>query len=422
MYKLATKILMLIVGGYVAISAPEAFAVQSKEEILEELAETRAALSKLEKIVSDLEKRLAENESTGVSHVVERVEELESIAIAVDDKIGGNTLVNSFSASSLDIGGFFDNTVSIVTGEGNSEATFNRQVFELLVKAELGEDWDFFVAQAFVRDVPLEFLDPDQRQFPTFGNNKLPIETDTVLAWGQYHVSDALNIQFGRFITPQGIINIEHFPASLLDTEQPLFLRPFNKQTIFSNFTNGINFTGNKFLRGQNKISYAAYAGVWAGNADSLVFGGRVAHSWDRRGLTIGLNGNSGDRTSEIEGGRFYTGGLDVLIDKGPVLWKSEVFTTSEDNASNRLGLYTQPAYRIRPNLMAFYRFDYLDTGLVGDERIEHVLGLVYNPINQVRLRAIYRNRRFLEDNSIEDAIIEDASLNIFQFSTTLNF
>ena len=84
-----------------------------------------------------------------------------------------------------------------------------------------------------------------ERRNPKFLMNS---STPLIIAWGNYAYSDALNIQFGRFSTPHGIINIEHFPATLLDPEQPQFLRPFSGQTIFPNFVDGIHLYGNYFF------------------------------------------------------------------------------------------------------------------------------------------------------------------------------
>ncbi|MDQ7077986.1 MAG: hypothetical protein Q9M45_09150 [Robiginitomaculum sp.] len=109
-----------------------------------------------------------------------------------------------------------------------------------------------------------------------------------MIAWAQYSKNDMFNVQFGRFITPHGIINIEHFPANSLDPEQPQFLRPFPGQTIFANFSDGVNVHGSKYV-GNNKFSYNAYAAAWAGNSSNLNIGGRLAYAFEDAGLTLGL-------------------------------------------------------------------------------------------------------------------------------------
>lgn len=351
-----------------------------------------------------------------VIELAERVDELEEVAVDLDERVGSRAVVHAFDGVSLDIGGFFDTAATVAFGEEGTDASFNRQVFELLAKARLGQNWELFVAQAFVRNAPLTFSDPQGRTTPVFANNNSPVVTDTVIAWGQYHHSDALNVQFGRFITPHGIVNIEHFPATLLDTEQPQFLRPFPGQTVFQNFTNGLNIHGQKFL-GNSRLNYAVYGGVWAGNSTNGVFGGRLGYSLADTGLTIGLNALSGDRSSEVTGDRFNGGGVDILFDKGPILWKNEVFWTSEGQGDDRLAFYSQPAFRLNDQWTAFYRYDFLDTGGPGARTIEHSAGLVFDPISNVRLRALYRHRRAQEDIGFDAA-----ETDIIQFATTFNF
>ena len=426
MFQTSTKFL-LAVAISVVISVHEVGAVaQSTDDIAADLAKTKAQLVALQEQVARLEALLEKTEpektepnntdQISVTALEERLEDLEIVAANVDESIGSRAVVNAFDGVSLDVGGFFDTAATLVVGEEETTGSFNRQVFELLVKAELGPQWDLFVAQAFIRNAPLLFTDPQQRTSPIFADNNSPVDTDTVIAWGQYKHSDLLNVQFGRFITPHGIVNIEHFPASLLDTEKPQFLRPAAEQSIFANFTNGVNINGDKYF-GNNKLGYAVYAGVSAGNATNAAFGGRLDYNIGESGLTIGVNGYSDDRTNNLISDRFYGGGIDILYDKGPILWKSEVFATSEGSEGDRFAFYTQPAIRLSDKWTVLYRYDYNDNGFVGGETVEHVGGLVFDPIVNVRLRALYRLRRERSDIGFDDA-----SVNVFQFATTFNF
>ncbi|PHS25805.1 MAG: hypothetical protein COA84_07130 [Robiginitomaculum sp.] len=388
------------------------------------LAEAMAAIQSLSGTVAALQSELgaqkaasATTSSNGdmMAELDERVEELEDTVDTIDSRVGSRAVANAFDATKLDIGGFVDIATTLAIGEDKTEAAFNREVFELLVKAKLGNAWDLFVAQAFIRNAPLRFSDPAGRRSPFFANNNSPVVTDTVIAWAQYSKSDMLNVQFGRFITPHGIINIEHFPANLLDPEQPQFLRPFPGQTIFANFSDGVNVHGSKFI-GNNKFSYNAYAAAWAGNSSNVNVGGRLAYSFEESGLTFGLNGTYGDRSSTRDA-NFAVLGADVLFQKGRWTWKNEVYITDEENAPSKYAFYTMPAYKLTDKWTAFYRFDYLDTGLPGGESIENALGLTVRPIFNVHLRGIYRWRR-----ATRDAGIPAADTHVFQLSTTFNF
>ena len=406
---------------------------KTNEELEAELSQALQAIEALEAAVKALQAGPAQNpnkflivEQTNphndvliVDDVEERVEELESIVTEIDQRVGSRAVVNAFDASRFDIGGFFDGSVAAAFGQGSDDSAFNRQTFELLAKAQLSQRWDIFVAQAFMRNAPLTFTESTNDYDASFGNNNSPVQTDTVIARAQFSHNDQLNIQFGRFITPAGIINIEHFPAILLDPEQPQFLRPFSGQTIFANFTNGIHFHGSTFTgpSGKNILSYSAWGGSFAGNSNSFSFGGRLAYALGDTGLTIGMNAMSGDRQRGTNGDRFYVSGADILFDKGRFLWKSEIFYSLEGISDDRLAFYVQPGFRILPNLIGFYRFDYLQQDPSTVASIEHVAGISFNPVHNVRLRGIFRNRSF----AVEPGLI-GIDVNIVQLSTTFNF
>ncbi len=412
-----------------SLYAPGALADSGDDEAMakmqQKLDAALAAIAQLNGTVKTLQSELAAQKSKMtkaaatdpemVAELDERVVELENAVDTIDGRVGSRAVANAFDATKLDIGGFVDIATTLAIGEDKTEASFNREVFELLLKSKLGKDWELFVAQAFIRNAPLKYSDVNARRSPFFANNNSPVVTDTVIAWAQYAKNDMFKVQFGRFITPHGIINIEHFPAVLLDPEQPQFLRPFPGQTIFANFTDGLNIHGSKFI-GKNKFSYNAYAGTWAGNSTNINVGGRLAYSLGDSGLTFGLNGTYGDRSSTANA-NFAVLGADVLYQKGRWIWKNEVYVTDEDGAKGKVAFYTMPAYKLTNKWTAFYRFDYLDTGKLGGESIENALGLTFRPIYNAHIRGIYRWHRATKDTGIPAA-----DTHVFQLSTTFNF
>ncbi len=348
----------------------------------------------------------------------ERLEDLEDIVQDIDERVGSRALVRAFDARSLDLGGFFHQTSTYVGGEDVSTHAFNRGIFEILVKARFDKHWTAFFAQAFIRQSGNPFA-VGSRKAPQFNVGGGTV-TPTVIAWANYKYSDALNVQIGRYITPQGIINVEHFPATLLDPEQPQFLRPFGSDTMFANFTTGFQIHGRQFV-GDNladKLSYNVYVGSFVNDSENFVYGARGAYSLGNTGVTLGVNYNGGERATGV-GKRFNGGGLDVLVDKGKLLWKTEVFVTDEDSNTrdNRFAWYTQPAWRLTDKWIAFYRYDFLDNGLREGDRIENVLGINYMPNSSVRLRAIYTRKEF--DSGVTQP---SADADIFQLSGTFSF
>jgi len=418
----ATALALILAAPSLAVA--DAASDAKIQQMQEKLAEAMAAIQTLSQTVSNLQQEIASQKAQStaaasnddmVAELDERVEELEDTVDTIDGRVGSRAVANAFDATKLDIGGFVDIATTLAIGEDKTEAAFNREVFELLLKAKLGKNWDLFAAQAFVRNAPLQYSDSNGRRSPFFANNNSPVVTDTVIAWAQYSKNDMFNVQFGRFITPHGIINIEHFPANLLDPEQPQFLRPFPGQTIFANFSDGVNVHGSKYV-GNNKFSYNAYAAAWAGNSSNLNIGGRLAYAFEDAGLTFGINGTYGDRSSSRPAS-FSVLGADVLYQKGRWIWKNEIFVTDEERAPGKLAFYTMPAYKLSDKWTAFYRFDYLDTGAPGGESIENTLGLTFRPIFNAHLRGIYRWRK-----ATRDAGIPAADTHVFQLSTTFNF
>lgn len=396
------------------------FAAEQDDDLTNQLAKAEEEIAALRSMVQEIRSKLdAAVIPPKNRDLTERVEELETITLDLDDAVGDRATVKAFSAEKFDIGGFLDTTTSLVIGEENTTISANKQVFEILAHADLGNRWDFFVAQAFVRNAPLSFIDPGGITSPQFSNNNSPVVTDTVIGWGQYTHSDLFSIQFGRYITPIGIINVEHFPASLLDTEQPMFLRPFPGQTLFANFSNGVNIHGSTFIGSSrsDKVEYSLFGGIWSGNSRSFSGGGRLRYTFANRNVSIGVNAITGDRTSALAGGRFAVLGADALISRGPLSLKTEAFFSTEDTGEDKVAFYVQPALKLSSNLIGFYRFDYLDDGTAADISVEQVLGLVFNPIRNVRLRGLYRRRSFSDDTGENNA-----TADIFQFSTTLNF
>ena len=348
--------------------------------------------------------------------VDERLDDIEGVVVDVEDRIGSRAVANVFDAERLDIGGFLLNTLTHVDGEDGSATSFNRQVFELLIKGQLSDDFSIFVAQAFTREASPTFGDPQGRRDPDFN---LGTGAPTPIAWANYRASDALNIRIGKWVAPHGIINVEHFPAILLDTEQPQFLRPFGGQTIFANFQTGVQVHGKTFLGkdGGSELNYAFYVGNFGGNQDNFNVGGRVGYTFGDSGVTFGLNGAFG-RRSEVGDSEYKLFGADLLYDKGPILWKTEFFATDEDLGDDRLAFYTQPAWRLNDQWTAFYRYDFLDDGTRRGDRQEHAFGLAFNPIPQVRIRGTATFRSF--DEGIGG--LRDANARLYQLSSTYSF
>ena len=394
----------LVGAGLLTVSPAMAQDENDRIEALEQQIET------LTKEVERLQARgKAEGGAQGgeVKSAVEetrwRVESLEDEVSRIDAQVGSRAVVNAFDAGKLNFGGFLDLAAKHVNGEDSNVTSFNRQVAELLMQADIAQDWEVFWAQSFLRKQEPNFTDTAN---PDIGDRS-NVTTDTVLAWTNYRHTDLFQVKGGRFVTPHGIVNVEHFPATLLDPDQPQFLRPFSGQTIFPNFTDGVQLHGSMFTSNAldaGQISYNLYTGNFAGNSTEFNVGGRVQYDIGGSGLTLGANATYGDRSSN-EDADYIVYGADILYDSGPIIWKTEGFGTDEDVGGNRYAFYTQPGYRLDDQFTAFYRFDYLEAGdpnrvnadITTDpvEGVEHVVGLNFQPHSNIRLRGILRQHQF---------------------------
>ena len=365
------------------------------------------------------------------SELQERIAELEDIVFDMSEQVGSRSIINAFEAESLDIGGFLHNAYTFVDADEGSEGSFNRQTFELLVRAEFGGDWSAFMAQAFTRDA-----EPDITVTPD-GRSAVSLEHGTgsplVIAWANRHFSDAFNLKFGRFITPHGIINIEHFPASLLDAEQPQFLRPFRNDTIFPNFLNGITAEG-QFRNPVGRAGYAVYTGNFVNNSEELVSGARLRQTLGDTGVDVGFNVSHSERRNrdlsqltpgvdpvrdfaQDNGGDYTVLGADLHYQSRHFNLKAEYYTTDEDDASDREAYYAQPEWRINPQWIAFYRHDRLDRGDSFGDEVENVVGVNYLPLSNVRLRTTLTNRSFRSGGGRASSDVD-----LVQVSGTLSF
>jgi len=383
----------------------------------------------IEKLSSEVE-GLKKKSTQGYSHSLstERLEALEDQVLEIDDRVGSRAVAHGFDASAIDIGGFLHTTATHIDANGGSATSFDQTVFELLLKADLGDGWSAFFAQAFMRNAattltPVNAGTDLRANFGRFNGTGGAVTTDTPIAWANYKHNDQLNVRIGRYLTPAGIINIEHFPALLLDPEQPQFLRPFGGDTLLPNFLTGVNVHGQKFL-GDNALKYDAYTGNFAGDGEKFITGGRLAYGLNEHGVTVGVNGLFGQRQKAGNAGLdtgYEVYGADLLIDRGQLLWKNEIFWSKEDNGGDRMGWYTQPAWRINDKWTGFYKYDVLDNGNASDaDSTEHVVGLTYKPTRNVHLRGIARFKEF-EAGSVA-GLNRDENVSIYQMLATFNF
>lgn len=346
-------------------------------------AELRRQLAEQQRVIESLSGRLEALER-------ERADHLEYAPAYDTDQRS----VGVFDAMSLDLGGFLTQTLTLAHGDEQTEISPNQTLLEILLRANVTERTSLFTALGWLREADLDLTDPSRPFFRGQVNR-----TPQIIAWVNHRFRDAFQLRVGRFVTPHGIINIEHFPPTLLEINQPQFLRPFPGATIFPDFLNGAELHG-LLPAGPGVLRYSLFAGMFAPEPNDRIAGLRVAWEWDE-GLTLGFNASHGSRddgagplanfsTTPVPSliqNDYDLFGVDLLLDRGRVLWKTELFWSFEHHAENRIGFYTQPAFRLSDRWIAFYRFDFLEPGQGLVTTTEHVLGLNYLPHPLIRIR-----------------------------------
>jgi len=393
--------------------------LKASQELVQKLQGTIGALAnRLDSLEESSHQATAANES---NFLPQRVNDLEEQVFDLQDSLGDpdRAVVKAFDANKLYIGGLLSQQFTGVFGEEGDAFSFNATQLEILFRADVTDRISFFAAQGFLWETGPEagVSDPNAAS-PEFASHSL--KTPLILGDVTIAFSDQLALQIGRMVTPHGIINIEHFPPTLLDPRQPMFLRPFAGETLFPNFIAGIHAKGTSSHNGLT-YSYNLYSGTRttgpasskSGNAINT--GGRFALGLADTGFTFGVNAMRGERGDNDTYSLF---GADILFDKGPWLWKTEYFRTNESGGDlDREAYYTQPAFRLSDKWTVFYRYDNLDDGNRAwprdnvDSVEENTIGINFQPMPVTRFRLVLTQR---------DA--EPADSTTAQLSTTISF
>ncbi|MCC7061754.1 MAG: hypothetical protein IT456_03050 [Planctomycetes bacterium] len=350
----------------------------------------------------------------------ERVDELEDQQSKTSERIGGRAIVQAYTASSLDFGGHVTSLFTYMHGEGDSEAGHMVTLLELFLRAQIDDQWSLFATPGFytfnggLLDNPATVSVPGD---PTFiADDSSQAKTFLSRIYGQWKLSDALQIQGGIVGTPHGTSNREYFIPSRTIAEASLHTRYFLGNQLYPQVVDGLRASG-KYTLGDTGhwLDYDAYYGALSENAGDAIYGARLGYVFGDLGLTIAANAGAGTRTGSTSPTTnfgalqspfagtynvdhdFQFGGIDVDWRQGDFVSKTELYYSAEDGLKDQRALSSELTWFASPQWGLSYRFDYYDAGsdfnifLSGvAERgtsTEHVVGVTYNPNNSVRLR-----------------------------------
>ncbi len=327
-------------------------------------------------------------------------------------------------ALSVDLGGYLTQRLTVAKG-ADLAATPDRSSAGVLGTLER-DDSRIFVGLTFAQEQALDLTEPADPHFGEVG-----LRLDHAVAWVEQELDDRLTVRAGRFATPLGTMNRRVFLPSRTAIVRPQMVRPAGGQTLFPTFLNGVRLRGKAFLGHDpaDRLRVHAYFGLRGWDSD-WNGGTRVEYRLGKTGLRIAANGSVGHRVAEtsrppeptglsvapeesLQTNDYQTVGVDAVLDRGRLLWRTGVFKSFEADAPDREGLYTQPTWRFSREWRAFYRFDLLDAGQGLTRSTEHAVGVLFQPVPVLQLRAGYLLKRF-------DAT--DQTTGIAQASVTLRF
>jgi hypothetical protein len=336
----------------------------------------------------------------------QRLNELESIVIDMEAKMGGKAIANSFSSDNFDIGGYYHGVAREFDTDGGTAAGFARNLLYLRIEADVSEKWSVSFGNLFGQvdgetpeyadigaalqtdtdgDKIPDYLDetgagsasyneqlnrtPGQvKNLSTFSLN-IPVDINV-----QYKQSDALKITFGRQRMPIGQFSL--YPMSWRHVEIPRYMLPnaLGVTNLFNPFIQGVSARGQFFPGdGAHILKYSAFAAdttVMSGGLEGVnnneQSGFRVGYAKPDQSFSAGFNYIKGKREDRIidGGNRFEVSGLDLSLNIKGFRLLTEYYKSDEGKGPqpNRTGYFVEPSYLVMPKLELVARHDVMDS------------------------------------------------------------
>ena len=311
----------------------------------------------------------------------QRLEELESIVIDMESKMGGNAIANSFDSINLDFGGYFHGVARQFDTDNGDAAGFARNLLYLRVEADLSDRWSVSFGNLFGQvdleqpeladlevnsdtDAIPNFLDnynvslattppttsadpnatnngfnsllkPQVKDLDTFSLN-FPVDVNI-----QYKHNDAMKFTFGRQRAPVGYFTL--YPMSWRSVELPRYMLSTNGvNNLFNPFVQGLAVGGQFYpANGEHILSYSVFTGDTTATGSALRGTNnneqssiRLGYARPDQSFSIGINyieGKREDRTF-YGGNRFGAAGIDIAANVGPVRVVAEYYDSDEGN------------------------------------------------------------------------------------------
>lgn len=314
--------------------------------------------------------------------------------------------INSRLDDMLSISGYTD-VEYVVTDKDGSYPGFRLHHLSLFFEKRITDQWRFF-SEIEYEDTPK--FEADEKSFTDADSGKKVNQFDA--AQGKLFV-EAVNLSFlwrpdaslrvGRFFTPAGIWNVDHYPPFVPTQERPLHIRAIFPQVFDGAMAYGTRPLGGSFLK------YELYWGNGEGNT-----GKKDSNSHKAVGLNTGLllpflkhteigltyyTDTLNDRTEKTATGahmKIKAGGLAFQAEYAVADYKPTTGSKYE-----RTGYYAQLMYDIG-NWTAGVRNNFYDSNSLGtNELVANSVFLNYHVSSSIVLKV--EHHQFDYDDAAKD-------------------
>ncbi|MBE9503637.1 MAG: hypothetical protein IME96_05630 [Proteobacteria bacterium] len=381
--------IMLRIFLIIALLSPSLLWAEEATDSRKEIEELK---SRLEVVEATKEKEIEELKS--------RLEVVEATNEDVEDRLSRLFTLSGYADSEY-----------IIDDRGGKSDGFKIHHLSLFFKKKISDKWKLF------SELEYEYA-------PKFesgvAQGKIFVEVFTI----DYNYNHYINIRAGRYLTPVGIWNVEHYPPFVSTQERPQHIRK-----IFPQISDGLQFFGTVNL-GKIVTDYIAFISNGSDDLvngisdsgsgddnDNKAVGGRLKFKFPLLSTTeLGI---SGYREKDNFDAEVNASGLDLSLQWKRLKFQAEYAAGSYDVATgtdyDRKGYYGQLSYGIA-DLDLIYRYDWYDaddTVAKGDKTINSVaLNYHFTPsvVGKVEHHV----------NDYEDSAKEDYDKTVFSIAVYL--
>ncbi len=281
-----------------------------------------------------------------ISDLKKEVEELKTRLEVVEAE--GENVIDRI-ASFVTISGYADGEF-ILTDQAGQENEFRVHHLSLFFKKEISEKWRLFSE--------LEYEDAPKIEDGSTTEGKFFVEVFII----EYLHSPLLNLRIGRYLTPAGIWNVEHYPPFVATQERPKHIR-----NIFPQYNDGLQMYGTKTMS-DVVADYALYVANGSGNTgrgddnEDKAIGGRVKFKIPLlAAFEVGTSAYREKDSSDLERESY---GADLKIQWWRIKFQGEyakaLFDPSTGSDYERSGYYGQLGYDL-DQWSFIYRYDWYE-------------------------------------------------------------